>query len=147
MLYYKKVRIYRKSEAFVSKYLTKQRKVLLDFLTENSDRQLTARQISDALRGNGVSLSAIYRNLAELEKEGTLRRDAGDGTRDVCYRYVGSEDCRESIHLLCKRCGQSIHMKESDADALLAGVLKNSGFRIDRSGTVLYGVCDHCGRK
>lgn len=131
----------------MSKYLTKQRKVLLDFLRENSDRQLTARQISDALRENGVSLSAVYRNLAELEKEGSLRRDARDGTRDVCYRYVGAENCRESIHLLCKRCGQSIHMKESDASSLLACVLKNSGFRIDRSGTVLYGVCNRCERK
>jgi len=131
----------------VSKYLTRQRKILLDFLAENSDRQLTARQISDALQDSGVSLSAVYRNLAALEKEGELRRDVREGARDAVYRYVGSEECRESIHLLCKRCGQSIHMKESDTEALLSGVLKNSGFRIDRTDTVLYGICDRCERK
>ena len=131
----------------MSKYLTRQRKILLDFFAENSDRQLTARQISDALQGSGVSLSAVYRNLAALEKEGELRRDVREGTRDAVYRYVGSDECRESIHLLCKCCGQSIHMKESDTEALLSGVLKNSGFRIDRTDTVLYGICDRCGRK
>ena len=50
----------------MSGYNTKQRRALLAFLGEHPDELLTARQMADALAEKQISLSAVYRNLAQL---------------------------------------------------------------------------------
>ena len=50
-------------------YSTRQRKVLLSYLSQHPDELLSARQIEDALADKKISLSAVYRNLAQLETE------------------------------------------------------------------------------
>ena len=66
------------------KYMTKQRKALLAFLSEHADEELTAKQLETALSGEGISISAVYRNLSDLEKEGKIRRVSKSGTRRCC---------------------------------------------------------------
>ena len=61
------------------KYMTKQRKALLAFLSEHADEELTAKQLETALSGEGISISAVYRNLSDLEKEGKIRRVSKSG--------------------------------------------------------------------
>ena len=58
----------------MSGYNTKQRRALLAFLGEHPDELLTARQMADALAEKQISLSAVYRNLAQLEAEEKVRR-------------------------------------------------------------------------
>ena len=53
----------------MSGYNTKQRRALLTFLGEHPDELLSARQMADALAEKQISLSAVYRNLAQLEAE------------------------------------------------------------------------------
>ncbi|MBQ2429166.1 MAG: hypothetical protein II264_11840 [Ruminococcus sp.] len=48
------------------KYMTKQRKALLAFLSGHADEELTAKQLETALSGEGISISAVYRNLSDL---------------------------------------------------------------------------------
>ena len=57
----------------MSGYNTKQRRALLAFLEEHPDELLTARQMADALAEKQISLSAVYRNLAQLEAEEKVR--------------------------------------------------------------------------
>ena len=78
----------------MAKYTTKQRMLLLDFLSEHIDETLSAGQIAEALSGKRISTSAIYRNLAALEQEGKLKRSAKPGSQEAYYRYTGDEDCR-----------------------------------------------------
>ena len=54
----------------MSKYMTKQRKALLNYLSAHADEKLSAKQIEENLSGEGISISAVYRNLSDLEKEG-----------------------------------------------------------------------------
>ena len=63
----------------MSGYNTKQRRALLAFLEEHPDELLTARQMADALAEKQISLSAVYRNLAQLEAEEKVRRSAKAG--------------------------------------------------------------------
>ncbi len=56
----------------MAKYLTRQRKRLLEYLSEHTDEQMSARQIADALATDEISVSAVYRNLSALEEEGLL---------------------------------------------------------------------------
>ena len=101
------------------KYMTKQRKNLLAFLEQHADEELSAKIIESELGGMGVSISAVYRNLSDLEKEGKVRRVSKSGTREVYYLYT-------------------------DAHMLINTLAQSDDFTIDKSETVLYGVCKDC---
>ena len=128
----------------LAKYMTRQRKTLLGYLSRHPDEALSAQAIAAALELAGVSLSAVYRNLAELEAEGQIRRASREGSREVYYQYTGSEACKDSLHLKCKKCGRTFHMDANGAEQLLGVVEKAEGFAVDKGDTVLYGVCELC---
>ena len=125
----------------MSKYMTRQRKALFAFLSAHADELLSAREIADAL---DVSLSAVYRNLAELESEGVLRRGGVNDSREATYQYIGAAACRDCLHLSCTKCGRTFHMSAVGAERLQRDALRSDEIRIDRGETVLYGVCREC---
>ena len=127
-----------------SKYVTRQRKMLLTYLEQHPDETLSARAIADALKSERVSLSAIYRNLSALESEGKLRRISRTASREVCFQYLDAPPCREKLHLSCTRCGRTFHMDTEETREFISNVSKIDGFEIDKTETVLYGVCDTC---
>ena len=128
----------------MSKYMTKQRKTLLEYLDRHADEELSAKMIESELGGMGVSISAVYRNLSELEKEGKIKRISKSGTREVYYRYTDAHECRESLHLSCKKCGKTYHMDKQCAEILINNLAQSDDFTIDKSDTILYGVCGSC---
>lgn len=81
------------------KYMTKQRKALLSFLSAHADEELSARQIAQTLSGEGISISAVYRNLSALEQEGKIRRVSKNGSREVFYQYTDCTACKNCLHL------------------------------------------------
>ena len=123
-------------------YMTQPRKRLINYLHEHADETLTAGQISRELPE--ISVSAVYRNLSALEQDGTVRRVAKAGSREVFYQYMKAEACRDHLHLSCKKCGKTFHMDEAETEALLSSIAKLDGFTVDSSETVLYGVCEGC---
>ncbi len=128
----------------MSKYMTKQREALLGFLAEHHDESFSARQIAESLNGDKISISAVYRNLSALEEDGKLRRVIKGGGREVFYQYADCEECKECLHLSCKKCGKTYHMSAQGADMLMNSVAAQEKFFIDKVGTVLYGVCEKC---
>ncbi len=125
------------------KYMTKQRKLLIEYLSGHIDESICANRIAEDL-ATKISKSAVYRNLADLEAEGKLRRIADNNTREVVYQYVDEDKCRECLHLSCKKCGKTYHMSMTAADSLVDNVSKSESFVIDKEKTVLYGVCKEC---
>ena len=128
----------------MAKYVTKQRRQLLDYLSRHTDEQMTAHQIADALTQENISLSAVYRNLSDLEADRLLKRSIRESTRDVFYQYIAAEECKDSLHLSCRVCGKSIHLGDAEAEQLLHSTLESTGFQIDKTETILYGVCADC---
>lgn len=128
----------------MTRYTTKQRKVLLEYLHEHADEPLTVQSISDALSDDAISTSAVYRNLAALEEAGQVRRLSKSGARETFYQYAGAAHCKDCLHLSCKKCGRTIHMDAGEADRLIRSVASTDGFAIDKTDTVLYGVCGDC---
>lgn len=126
------------------KYMTKQRKALLAFLSEHADEELTAKQLETALSGEGISISAVYRNLSDLEKEGKIRRVSKSGTREVYYLYTDSDSCKDCLHLSCEKCGRTYHMNMPGVEMLMNNLEQSDEFKIDKANTVLYGVCKSC---
>ena len=125
-------------------YLTKQRKKLLSFLEEHPDELFSVKDIAAALADEGISQSAVYRNVADMEEEGKLQRITKDGTRTIYYRYADDEECKKHLHLSCFKCGRTYHMEEPVTDELIRAVAKSSDFEVDSHTTVLYGVCRAC---
>lgn len=130
----------------MAKYLTRQRKMLLSYLSQHHDESLSPRQIADSLEPEGISVSAIYRNLAALEAEGKVRRVAIGTSREAFFQYADADECRNSLHLSCTKCRRTFHMALPDATLLETSLAQNEGFAIDKANTVLYGTCESCQR-
>ena len=128
------------------RYATRQRTVLLEYLSRHHDENLTPRGIASALESEGISLSAVYRNLASLEAEGRVRRVTVGAGREASFQYADAEECRASLHMSCVRCGRTFHMSAPDAELIEACLRQNECFSIDRSSTVLYGTCAECSK-
>ncbi len=128
-------------------YMTEQRKKLFDFFRNHPDMTISARELEKQLvaeEGAGISISAVYRNLSMLEKEGLILRSTGKNNRENMYRYVSSEDCDDKLHMTCLHCGETIHMTQKVSDKLKKDVLRTDGFAIDLSKTTIYGICKNC---
>lgn len=90
-----------------------------------------------------MSLSAVYRNLAELEAAGLIRRESRPGSREAVVQYVGAENCRGHLHLTCTAADApciSVQLPPACSPAWLPG----EGFSLDLTRTALYGLCPRC---
>ncbi len=125
-------------------YATKQRAALLEYLRAHADEALSAGRICEALAEKGISKSAVYRNLAALERSGLLQRSASSESKGAAFRYLGAEACRDHLHLSCSKCGKTYHMDVNATSRLLDSVAQGTDFQIDSTSTVLYGICGQC---
>ena len=125
-------------------YSTRQRKVLLAYLSQHPDELLSAQQIADALTDKKISLSAVYRNLAQLETEEKVRRSSKSGTREVYYQYLDAEDCKGALHMKCIKCGKTFHMADGNAALFAKHLAQSEQFTLDAADTILYGICSAC---
>ena len=128
----------------MSGYNTKQRRALLAFLGEHPDELLTARQMADALAEKQISLSAVYRNLAQLEAEEKVRRSAKSGSHEAFYQYLDAEGCKGALHMSCVKCGKTFHMADSNAALFAKHLAQSEQFTLDAADTILYGICSDC---
>lgn len=128
----------------MAKYQTAQRRKLIEYLELHLDELVSSREIVEALAGEGISMSAVYRNLAELEAEGKVRRTTINGRRNGYYQYTAAKSCKDSLHLNCKVCGKAYHLNDELASVLVSGLKKTENFSIDKKETIIYGICDNC---
>lgn len=128
-------------------YNTQQRTALLELLNNSPDREFTAGEIAAELQRASttpISLSAVYRNLAAMEKKGQVVRKRGKNNRENYYRYVHSHHCEDKLHMTCMQCGKTFHINDRITAELLESARKLDGFLIDTVQTVLYGTCPAC---
>ena len=127
------------------RYTTRQREALLDYLSRHPDQPLTVREIAAGVEPDGVSLSAVYRNLAELEAAGEPVPEEAKpaaalrlcpASAEAAARLLGGETP-------CTRCGRTVHLS-SAAASLLTGMAAGEGFSLDLTRTALYGLCPRC---
>lgn len=128
----------------MASYVTSQRKNLMEFLKSHPDTQFSVKEIIEQINIENISVSSVYRNLSELEKQGVVTRCAKKGSRDSYYRYSNAEHCKECIHLTCLSCSKIFHLNSTIADSMTNALLKTEGFTVKRPNTVIYGVCKNC---
>lgn len=125
-------------------YSTKQREKLIDFFKLHPDERFTAKEIFEQLADSTISLSAIYRNISRLEKDGILQRFSEISSNEASYKYTRDLECENHIHIICTRCGKTIHFEKEQSSGLEKIILNNYGFKLDKSKTILYGICNNC---
>lgn len=127
-------------------YITKQRKIILDFLKAHSHEIFSSQQIIAALAEEKISASAVYRNLSELEASGEVKKVSKSGSRTASYQYFDNDACKNQIHLFCGKCEKSYHMDSAKAQLLSQELLATDDFQVDKSNTVIHGTCKSCKR-
>lgn len=125
-------------------YKTQQRERLMSFFEAHPDVYFSAHELAAAVGDAGISLSAVYRNLAAMECAGLIVGQVKPGEQTKRYRAVAHADCVRHLHLACTKCGHIEHLTEMRSSRMGATLLKADGFRLDLSKTVIYGVCRAC---
>ena len=120
----------------MAKYITKQRLMFVEFLQKHPDKSFTAKQLQQEI--GGISLSAVYRNLSELERDGSIRKHGN------YYGYIGAKQCRACLHMSCKACGKSFHLGGVFSEFIVSNILSSERFAVDKNDTVIYGICRNC---
>ncbi len=125
-------------------YMTEPRKRLLAFFKANPDTLLRVHEITEAMEAQGMSRSAVYRNLTLFTEQGLVTRVVPEGEREGVYQYFDTDACQNCLHFTCMVCGAIYHLRKTTANAVTADILHADGFEIDRKKTVLYGRCKRC---
>ncbi len=130
--------------------ISKQGKIVLECLKENSDKHLTADDISVELKKeeNPVSTATIYRQLEKLTAFGLIRKYISSPDEPACYQFHGEhKGCTRHFHLKCTECNKLIHVSCDYLNELETHINEHHGFVIDNTRTVLYGICENCRSK
>lgn len=123
------------------KYLTKNKKEILEILISHSDEHLTVYDIRN-LSNQELSLASLYRIIDSFVEEGLVRKYTIDINTPSCYQYIGKG--HEHFHLVCKNCGKIYHLECDEVNKLIAHIQEEHHFDIDISQINLYGLCKSC---
>ncbi len=129
-------------------YRTKQRNEILSYIEENGSRHITAADITEHFKSRGVAIGAatVYRNLDRLTADGFIRKYTSGDNTPACYQ-LAAKDCHQHHHLRCLECGALIHLNCDLLDSLGEHIKEEHGFVLDKTKTVLYGLCSRCAGK
>ncbi len=133
-----------------SKYKTKQREAVLQYVASLQGTHVTAAQIVHHFAGGPapVGRTTVYRHLDALTESGEVRRYTTDGLSGACYQYVGcAAGCSAHLHLKCERCGELRHLEDGALGDIQKQLFRKYAFEVNALKTVLYGTCEDCRQK
>ena len=134
-----------------SKYNTRQRDLLIDYLKTVPHTHVTAGDIHEHFKSIGINIgvSTIYRQLERLVDEGTVKKFTIDSTSPACFEYDDSieEENTSCFHCKCVDCGKLIHLKCEEIKEISTHLYKVHNFTMMAGRTVFYGLCDKCAKK
>ncbi len=129
-------------------YNTKQSAEILKFMQDNSGKHLTAQDIEEYFRTQGINIGAatIYRRLDRLTNDGLVNKYLIDDKSPACYEYIGVDNCCRGTcyHMKCEDCGKLFHLSCDEINGFFAHVREEHGFVLDPKRTVFYGICEKC---
>ncbi len=129
-----------------SKYITKQRRIILKYLNENPHETISAKTLYEALKTEGYNIgkATVYRHIQALHREGYLKNVSND-SGGYHYNYIEDPgECDNHWHLKCIKCGEFVHLDCGITSDFYNHVRDKHRFSIDLSASVLSGLCDRC---
>lgn len=125
--------------------ITKQREILFTILDKNQGNHLSPEELH--LLANKVDkdlgIATVYRTLVIFDKLNIVHKLDFDDNR---YRYeiIRDDDSHQHHHLLCKKCGKIIEVKEDYLENLEDLIETKYKFKITNHDLKFYGVCSDC---
>ena len=120
---------------------SQQRELIMDAL-KSSKEHPTADELYSAVRGNGISLATVYRNLNQLVDCGRVMRIAVPHGAD---RFDPVNDGH--FHMTCEVCGSISDIPQEAVPDICGAVRENTGMDIRSERILFYGVCNACKHK
>lgn len=133
-----------------SHYSTEMRRAALEFLKNNADTAVTAKDISAYLAQNGqnANITSVYRYLDSLLAEGRIKKYVNHKGQQATFQYTGAGGhCDGHLHMQCSECGQIIHLDCEFMDKIAAHIYNGHGFVLDCKTSILYGLCEGCAKR
>ncbi len=132
-----------------TKYKTKQREIMIEYLKTVQGVHITAKNVCDYFKEQGATIgqSTVYRQLESLVDEGIINKYIVDGNSPACFEYVDPERHTHNcgcIHCKCEKCGKVIHLGCDEIEELQDHLLTDHRFKLNHVRTVLYGLCEDC---
>ena len=126
------------------KYHTVQRKVLLSLFEKDNQRSYSVQDILDAIPEEGISKSAVYRNLKAMEEEGLICKVNDPKQAEAQYHYLNPNGCKGVIHFKCESCDKIYHLNPHISNMIYTYAKDDLGFSLNKSGAFLHGKCENC---
>ena len=125
-------------------YLTRQQKLLLDYLREEAGSAFHVAELVERLRQNGtcIGVATVYRQLENLERQGCIHKAVTE--EGTYYRYCSPESPEHCILFKCESCGEIRHIDCESFAPLYRHMEQQHHFRVNPRRTVLYGLCAVC---
>ncbi|MGL5313683.1 MAG: Fur family transcriptional regulator [Peptostreptococcaceae bacterium] len=126
--------------------ITPQRRAIVDILLRNNSEHLSSEEIYDLVRVDcpEIGLATVYRTMQLLDEVGVISKLNLD---DGCIRYelsLDKEDCHNHHHLICKKCGKIMEVKEDLLDSIEKQIQEIYKFDIVDHDVKFYGTCENC---
>lgn len=123
---------------------SRQREIILEVIQDNPIHP-TIEQIYQLVikKDPRISKSTVYRNMAILEKQGSIRKIT-IATGPDRFEYVK----REHQHSICEICGKVMDFCYNFEMSQIESELKKerrTGFKVNH--IILYGICENCQSK
>ncbi len=131
----------------MSKYQTEQRKKLVTLFENSPHQTLSAQDIAAALHDQGISVSAIYRNLSEMVNDGILCKVSEKNRSGSLYQYVDPHHCAGIIHFKCDSCDATYHLDRNISQMLIGIAHDQFSFDLNGNAAFLYGKCKKCSQQ
>ncbi len=130
-----------------NEYQTKQKQSVLHCLKKNSERALTADELTALLHGDGVRIgkTTVYRCLDKLVQSGEVRKFTAERGQSATFQLMEHHhNCEDHLHLKCVRCGKFIHLECDVMAGVNEHISEHHGFRVDNTKSLLFGLCKDC---
>lgn len=128
-------------------YNTKQKKLILDLMIKEKNRQLSCDEITYILlnQNTPVGKTTVYRQLEKLVADGVIKKTNVHNSKSFLYQYIDRElNCDAHLHLRCTNCGKYIHLGCDFMNKVNEHISEHHDFIVDNSNTEILGVCGGC---
>lgn len=131
------------------KYKTRQKEMLIDYLSSVEGEHITANDVCEFFKSQGETIgqSTIYRHLESLVDEGIINKYVIDANSPACFEYMGRESHLAGevcFHCKCEKCGCLIHLHCDELSEIGKHLYNEHHFKLDPKRTVFYGLCENC---
>ena len=121
---------------------TKTREKVKEIL-ENSNIPMSAADIYEKLKDDGITLSSIYRTLDTFTSEDIVVKDI-DNNGTAMYSMHKENHCH---YLECKTCHNKIKLDYCPYHNVNKRIKNKTKFEVDEQNVILYGTCENCQKK